>query len=283
MESKSLTSFVRNVRLCNSMQFEDAFEFFKVELVYFDLGLQNRDATDDRVTWDAALAVLKHNRLHLPCDWPFGGRARRNLLGGTVFREPIVCQTVPCLVPNWTQPIVIGRHAEGDQYTAADLDIPAASKVELVYAPKEGGPEHRTELFSFPERGVALGMYNTDSSIRNFAHCCFAYALQKRWPLFLSTKNTILKNYDGRFKDIFHEVYESEYRKDFEDAGLRFEHRLIDDMVAQALKSSGGFVWACKNYDGDVQSDVVAQAYGSLGLMTSVLVCPDGRTIEAEA
>ncbi|KAK7869865.1 hypothetical protein R5R35_006672 [Gryllus longicercus] len=273
--------------------------YVKVEILYYDLGLPHRDATDDQVTVDAAHAILKHNvgikcatitpdeqrveEFKLKKMWLSPNGTIRNILGGTVFREPIICQTIPRLVPGWTRPIVIGRHAHGDQYKAKDLVIPGAGTVELVYTPKNGGKEQRTEVFAFPDRGVVMGMYNTDQSIRDFAHSSFQFALQKKWPLYLSTKNTILKQYDGRFKDIFQEIYEKQYRKDFEAAGVWYEHRLIDDMVAQALKSSGGFVWACKNYDGDVQSDVVAQGYGSLGLMTSVLVCPDGKTIEAEA
>lgn len=207
----------------------------------------------------------------------------RNILGGTVFREPIICQKVPRLVPGWTRPIVIGRHAHGDQYKATDMVIPGNGKLELIYTP-EGGQEQRTTVFDFKNGGgCAMAMYNTDESITAFAHTCFQYAIMKKWPLYMSTKNTILKRYDGRFKDIFEEVYQQGYKAKFDELKIWYEHRLIDDMVAQALKSDGGFVWACKNYDGDVQSDVVAQGYGSLGLMTSVLVCPDGKTVESEA
>ena len=207
----------------------------------------------------------------------------RNILGGTVFREPILCQNIPKIVPGWTQAIIIGRHAHGDQYKATDFVVPGNGSVELVYTP-EGGAAQTMKVFDFKKGGgVTMAMYNTDESIRDFAHSSFQVALGKKWPLYMSTKNTILKRYDGRFKDIFEEIYQSTYKKDFDAAGIWYEHRLIDDMVAQGLKSSGGFVWACKNYDGDVQSDVVAQGYGSLGLMTSVLMCPDGKTIESEA
>ncbi|VVC97178.1 unnamed protein product [Leptidea sinapis] len=231
------------------------FPYVKLECLYYDLGLPHRDATDDQVTIDAAHAILKHNM------WLSPNGTIRNILGGTVFREPILCKSIPRVVPGWTHGIVIGRHAHGDQYKAQDFIISKPGK----------------------SPGVAMGMYNTDESIRAFAHSSFQVALQKKWPLYLSTKNTILKFYDGRFKDIFQEIYDGEYKKQFEDAKIWYEHRLIDDMVAQCVKSSGGFVWACKNYDGDVQSDVVAQGYGSLGMMTSVLMCPDGRTVESEA
>ncbi|CAH8470131.1 unnamed protein product [Schistosoma turkestanicum] len=207
----------------------------------------------------------------------------RNILGGTVFREPILCPNVPRLVPGWTKPIVIGRHAHGDQYKAVDMVIKEQGVLELVFTPKSSGLEKRMKLFEFNGGGIGLGMYNTDESIYGFARSCFEYALNKKWPLYLSTKNTILKQYDGRFKDIFQEVFNQDYQKKFEQNKIWYEHRLIDDMVAQALKSNGGFVWACKNYDGDVQSDIIAQGYGSLGLMTSVLMCPDGKTMEAEA
>ncbi|KAH9596942.1 NAD-dependent isocitrate dehydrogenase [Schistosoma haematobium] len=207
----------------------------------------------------------------------------RNILGGTVFREPILCANVPRLVPGWTKPIVIGRHAHGDQYKATDMVIKEQGVLELVFTPKSSGLEKRVKVFDFNGGGIGLSMYNTDESIYGFARSCFEYALNKNWPLYLSTKNTILKQYDGRFKDIFQEVYSQDYQKKFENNKIWYEHRLIDDMVAQTLKSDGGFVWACKNYDGDVQSDVIAQGYGSLGLMTSVLMCPDGKTIESEA
>jgi isocitrate dehydrogenase len=206
----------------------------------------------------------------------------RNILGGTVFREPILCQNIPRLVPGWTQPITIGRHAFGDQYRAKDYVAKGSGKFEILYT-HEDGTEDRIEVFNFKDGGVLMGMYNTDESITGFAHSCMQYALKKKWPLYMSTKNTILKKYDGRFKDIFEDIFQANYKGEFDAAGIWYEHRLIDDMVAQALKSSGEFVWACKNYDGDVQSDIVAQGYGSLGLMTSVLMCPDGKTIEAEA
>lgn len=271
----------------------------KLESLYFDLGLPYRDQTNDQVTIDAANAILKHNvgikcatitpdearvkEFKLKKMWLSPNGTIRNILGGTVFREPIICKTIPRLVPGWTKPIVIGRHAHGDQYKATDLVCSKPGKVEIVYTPEGGKPEH-VEVFTFKNTGgVVMAMYNTDESIKGFAHSCFQYAIQKKWPLYLSTKNTILKRYDGRFKDIFQEIYDASYKKQFDDLKIWYEHRLIDDMVAQALKSSGEFVWACKNYDGDVQSDVVAQGYGSLGLMSSVLVCPDGKTIESEA
>lgn len=275
------------------------FPYLKLECLYFDLGLPHRDNTNDQVTIDSAVAIKKHNvgikcatitpdearveEFKLKKMWLSPNGTIRNILGGTVFREPIICKTIPRLVPGWTKPITIGRHAHGDQYKATDIVIPNNGKVELVYTPENGQPQH-VEVFNFKNGGgVTMAMYNTDESIKGFAHSCFQYALQKQWPLYLSTKNTILKRYDGRFKDIFQEIYEKEYQKQFENKKIWYEHRLIDDMVAQALKSNGEFVWACKNYDGDVQSDVVAQGYGSLGLMTSVLICPDGKTIEAEA
>jgi len=276
------------------------FPYLKVEALYYDLGLPYRDQTDDQVTYDAAHAILKHNvgikcatitpdeqrveEFKLKKMWPSPNGTIRNILGGTVFREPILCNNIPRLVPGWTQPIVIGRHAFGDQYKATDIVIEKPGKVELIFAPSDGSPPRKFEVFNFvDEGGVAMGMYNTDSSIKAFAHSSFQIAIQKKWPLYMSTKNTILKRYDGRFKDIFQDIYEKDYKSQFDALGIWYEHRLIDDMVAQALKSNGGFVWACKNYDGDVQSDIVAQGYGSLGLMTSVLICPDGKTIESEA
>lgn len=276
------------------------FPYLEVNCLYFDLGLPHRDKTDDQVTYDAAQAIKKHNvgikcatitpdearvqEFQLKKMWPSPNGTIRNILGGTVFREPIICQTIPRLVQGWTNPIVIGRHAHGDQYKCTDKVIPRKGKVELVFSPADGSNPERVEIYNFKEGGgVVMGMYNTDESIRGFAHSCFQYAILKKWPLYLSTKNTILKQYDGRFKDIFQEIFESEYKTKFDAKKIWYEHRLIDDMVAQALKSSGAFVWACKNYDGDVQSDIVAQGYGSLGLMTSVLVCPDGKTVEAEA
>jgi isocitrate dehydrogenase len=275
------------------------FPYVDVEALYYDLGLPHRDATNDQVTIDSAHAILKHSvgikcatitpdeqrveEFKLKKMWLSPNGTIRNILGGTVFREPIICKTIPRLVPGWTQSIVIGRHAHGDQYKATDYVATEPGKLEMIFTPKNG-KEVRMEVFDFKKGGgVGMAMYNTDESITGFAHSCFQFTLKKKWPLYLSTKNTILKKYDGRFKDIFQEIYESTYRKDFEAAGVWYEHRLIDDMVAQALKSNGGFVWACKNYDGDVQSDIVAQGYGSLGLMSSVLMCPDGKTLEAEA
>uniref|UniRef100_R4WRJ5 Isocitrate dehydrogenase [NADP] n=1 Tax=Riptortus pedestris TaxID=329032 RepID=R4WRJ5_RIPPE len=272
--------------------------YLKIDIKYYDLGLPHRDATDDQVTIDAAHAIKKYNvgikcatitpdearveEFNLKKMWLSPNGTIRNILGGTVFREPIICKNIPRIVPGWTQPICIGRHAHGDQYKATDLVVPGRGTVELVFT-SESGEKQSFTVFNFKSPGVTLAMYNTDESIESFAHSSFQVALQKKWPLYLSTKNTILKRYDGRFKDIFQEIYEKHYKADFEKAKIWYEHRLIDDMVAQALKSSGGFVWSCKNYDGDVQSDIVAQGYGSLGLMTSVLMCPDGKTIEAEA
>ncbi|CAH1995828.1 unnamed protein product [Acanthoscelides obtectus] len=274
------------------------FPYVKVECLYFDLGLPYRDQTDDQVTIDAAHAILKHNvgikcatitpdeqrveEFKLKKMWLSPNGTIRNILGGTVFREPILCSNIPKLVPGWTQPIVIGRHAHGDQYKAKDFVVTKPGKVEMIYTADDGEVQ-KVELFKYKSPGVAMGMYNTDESISAFAHSSFQVALQKGWPLYLSTKNTILKKYDGRFKDIFQEIYDKEYKSQFEAKKIWYEHRLIDDQVAQALKSSGGFVWACKNYDGDVQSDIVAQGYGSLGMMKSVLMCPDGKTIESEA
>ncbi|GIY19824.1 isocitrate dehydrogenase, mitochondrial [Caerostris extrusa] len=250
-----------------------------------------------RVIWEKIKEKLIFPYLKLEClyydlveefklkkMWPSPNGTVRNILGGTVFREPIICKSIPRLVPGWTKAIVIGRHAHGDQYKCTDMVIGKPGRVEFVYTPHDGSEPRKVEVFNFQETGgVIMGMYNTDESIKGFARSCFEYAVMKKWPLYLSTKNTILKSYDGRFKDIFQEIYDRDYKSKFESLGIWYEHRLIDDMVAQALKSSGGFVWACKNYDGDVQSDVVAQGYGSLGLMTSVLVCPDGKTIESEA
>lgn len=274
--------------------------YLDIDIKYFDLGLPNRDATNDQVTIDAAHAIRQYNvgikcatitpdearvkEFNLKKMWLSPNGTIRNILGGTVFREPITCKNVPRLVPGWTQSIVIGRHAHGDQYKAVDFVAEGAGKFEVIFTPADGSGEKRMPVFDFKEGGgVGMAMYNTTESITGFAHSCFQYALNKGWPLYMSTKNTILKRYDGRFKDIFEEVYQKDYKALYEKKKIWYEHRLIDDMVAQALKSSGGFVWACKNYDGDVQSDVVAQGFGSLGLMTSVLMCPDGKTIEAEA
>ena len=272
--------------------------YVDVDLKYFDLGIQNRDATNDRVTVEAAEAVKKYH-VGIKCAtitpdearvkefglkemWKSPNGTIRNILDGTVFREPIICRNIPRLVPNWTRPICIGRHAFGDQYRAVDFVTKGRGKLTITFTPENGEPQTR-EVYQYTGDGVALAMYNTDESIRGFANACFRQALMKKWPLYFSTKNTILKKYDGRFKDIFAEIYESSYRKKFEEAGITYEHRLIDDMVASVLKWEGGVVWACKNYDGDVQSDTVAQGFGSLGLMTSTLLTPDGGTMEAEA
>ena len=273
--------------------------YLDVELRYFDLGVEHRDATDDQVTIDAANAIKEHGvgvkcatitpdearvqEFGLKKMWRSPNGTIRNILGGTIFREPIVCANVPRLVPGWTQPIIIGRHAFGDQYRATDFRVPGKGKLTITFQPEGGGAPISHEVFDFPDGGVALAMYNLDGSIRDFARASMNYALMRGCPLYLSTKNTILKAYDGRFKDLFQEVYDAEFKDQFQSKGLTYEHRLIDDMVAAALKWSGGFVWACKNYDGDVQSDTVAQGFGSLGLMTSVLMTPDGNTVEAEA
>lgn len=274
--------------------------FVDLDLKYFDLGILNRDATNDSVTVESAKATLKYNvavkcatitpdegrvkEFGLKAMWKSPNGTIRNILNGTVFREPIICKNVPRLIPGWTKPICIGRHAYGDQYRATDTVIKGPGKLKLVFVPERGGEPIEQEVFKFEGAGgVGLAMYNTDESISAFAQSSMSMACQKKWPLYLSTKNTILKKYDGRFKDIFQEVYEKDWKSKFEAAGIWYEHRLIDDMVAYALKSEGGYVWACKNYDGDVQSDFLAQGFGSLGLMTSVLMCPDGKTIEAEA
>ncbi|QHC25840.1 NADP-dependent isocitrate dehydrogenase [Streptomyces sp. GS7] len=273
--------------------------YLDIELAYFDLGIEHRDATSDQVTVDAAHAIKEHGvgvkcatitpdearveEFHLKAMYRSPNGTIRNILGGVIFREPIIMENVPRLVPGWTEPIVVGRHAFGDQYRATDLKIPGAGTLTLAFTPKDGSEPIELEVHEFPGPGVALAMYNHDDSIRDFARASFRYGLDRGYPVYMSTKNTILKKYDGRFKDLFQEVFDSEFRTEFEAKGLTYEHRLIDDMVAMVLKSSGGYVWACKNYDGDVQSDVVAQGFGSLGLMTSVLMSPDGRTIEAEA
>jgi isocitrate dehydrogenase len=273
--------------------------YLDVDLKYYDLGIENRDVTDDQVTLDAARAI-KHYGVGVKCAtitpdearvkefglkkmWRSPNGTIRNELDGTVFREPIICRNVPRLVPGWTHPIVIGRHAFGDQYRATEIAIPGAGTLTLKFTPADGGAAIEREVFVFENPGVALSMYNLDESIRGFARACLNYGLHRKWPVYLSTKNTILKTYDGRFMQIFAQVYEAEFKAGFEEAGISYEHRLIDDMVAACLKWSGKYVWACKNYDGDVQSDTVAQGYGSLGLMTSVLMTPDGKTIEAEA
>ncbi|MBA4012055.1 MULTISPECIES: NADP-dependent isocitrate dehydrogenase [unclassified Phenylobacterium] len=274
------------------------FPHLDIDLDYYDLGIEHRDATDDKVTVDAAEAIKRHGvgvkcatitpdearveEFGLKKMWKSPNGTIRNILGGVVFREPIICKNVPRLIPGWTQPIIVGRHAFGDQYKATDFRVPGKGRLTIKWEGENGDTiEH--EVFEFPGGGVAMGMYNLDDSIREFAHACLNYGLQRKYPVYLSTKNTILKAYDGRFKDIFAEVYEAEYAAKFKEAGIVYEHRLIDDMVASALKWSGGFVWACKNYDGDVQSDQVAQGFGSLGLMTSVLITPDGKIMESEA
>ena len=274
------------------------FPFLDLPLAYFDLGMENRDATDDRVTVEAAEAIKLHGvgvkcatitpdearvaEFGLKKMWKSPNGTIRNILGGVVFREPIICRNVPRLVPGWTQPIVVGRHAFADQYKATDFLVPGPGRLTMKFEGADGQViEH--EVFQYPGSGIALGMYNLDDSIREFASACFSFAYERGFPLYLSTKNTILKAYDGRFKDTFAEVYAADWETKFKEKGLVYEHRLIDDLVASALKWSGGFVWACKNYDGDVQSDMVAQGFGSLGLMTSVLTTPDGRVLEAEA
>jgi isocitrate dehydrogenase len=273
--------------------------YLDIDLRYYDLSIENRDATDDKVTVDAAMAIKEHG-VGVKCATITPDEARvkefslkemyrspngtvRNILGGVIFREPIVIANIPRLVPGWTKPIVIGRHAFGDQYRATDLVVEGEGKLTLTFTPKSGADPIELDVYDFPGGGVAMAMYNLDSSIRDFARASMRYGLDRGYPVYLSTKNTILKRYDGRFKDIFEEVYEQEFKADFERAGIIYEHRLIDDMVAAALKWEGGYVWACKNYDGDVQSDTVAQGFGSLGLMTSVLMTADGKTVEAEA
>jgi isocitrate dehydrogenase len=274
------------------------FPFLDIELDYYDLGMEHRDATDDKVTIDAAEAIKRHGvgvkcatitpdearveEFKLKKMWKSPNGTIRNILGGVVFREPIICKNVPRLVPGWTQPIIIGRHAYGDQYRATDFLVPGPGTMTITWV-GDNGEKIEKEVFRYPSAGVAMAMYNLEDSIRDFAHASFAYALARKYPLYLSTKNTILKAYDGRFKDIFQEIFDTTYAEKFKAEGLIYEHRLIDDMVASAMKWSGGYVWACKNYDGDVQSDTVAQGFGSLGLMTSVLMTPDGRTVEAEA
>ena len=273
--------------------------YLDIDLKYYDLSVQKRDKTDDQITIDSANAIREFGvgvkcatitpdeerveEFDLKKMWKSPNGTIRNILGGTVFRQPIICQNVPRLVPGWTQPIVIGRHAFGDQYRATDFVVPGKGKLTVRFEPEDGSAPIEHEVFNFPGGGVAMSMYNLDDSIRDFARACMNYGLDLGWPVYLSTKNTIMKAYDGRFKDLFEEVFETEFAAKFKDAGVTYEHRLIDDMVACAMKWNGGFVWACKNYDGDVQSDTVAQGFGSLGLMTSVLMTPDGKTVEAEA
>lgn len=273
--------------------------YLDIDLKYYDLGIESRDSTDDQITVDAAHAIKKYGvgvkcatitpdearveEFGLKHMWKSPNGTIRNILGGTVFREPIVINNIPRLVPGWKEPICIGRHAFGDQYKATDFTVKGKGKLTITFTPDDKSESISHEVYHFEDDGVAMAMYNTDKSIRGFARACMNQAVIKKWPLYLSTKNTILKRYDGRFKDIFQEIYEQEYKDRFRELGITYEHRLIDDMVAAALKWEGGFVWACKNYDGDVQSDIVAQGFGSLGLMTSVLITPDGRTMEAEA
>jgi isocitrate dehydrogenase len=283
-------------------------EFIKSKLIlpyldlgieYYDLGMKSRDNTDDQITIDSANAIKKIGvgikcatitpdearveEFDLKKMWRSPNGTIRNIIGGTVFREPIICKNIPKLVPSWTDPVVIGRHAFGDQYRATDFKVPGKGKMEVKWTSEDGKEEIKYEVFNFTGPGVALSMYNLDKSIEDFARSCFSYGLMKKWPVYMSTKNTILKKYDGRFKDIFQEIFEKEYKKDFDENNLIYEHRLIDDMVACAMKWSGKYIWACKNYDGDVQSDTMAQGYGSLGLMTSTLLTPDGKVMEAEA
>ena len=273
--------------------------YLDVNLEYYDLGIEKRDETDDQITIDAAKAIQKHGvgikcatitpdearveEFGLKKMWKSPNGTIRNILGGVIFREPIIISNVPRLVPHWTQPIVIGRHAFGDQYRATDFKVPGAGKLTMTFVPEDGSAPIEHTVFDFPGSGVALSMYNLDESIRDFARASLNYGIKRKYPVYLSTKNTILKAYDGRFKDIFEEIYQAEFKADFEKLGIWYEHRLIDDMVAMSLRMPGGYVWACKNYDGDVQSDTVAQGYGSLGLMTSVLMTPDGKVVESEA
>ena len=273
--------------------------YLDIKLIYFDLGMESRDETDDKITVQSANAIREHGvgvkcatitpdearvkEFGLKRMWKSPNGTIRNILGGVVFREPIVIKSVPRLVPGWTDPIVIGRHAFGDQYRATDFLVPGPGKLMMKWVSQDGGETIEHEVFDYPSAGVAMGMYNLDDSIRDFAKACLNYGLNRKWPVYLSTKNTILKAYDGRFKDLFEEVYVNDFKAAYRKAGIVYEHRLIDDLVASALKWSGTFVWACKNYDGDVQSDMVAQGFGSLGLMTSILMTPDGKTVEAEA
>ncbi len=275
------------------------FPYLDLKIEYYDLGMKSRDETGDQITIDCANAIKK-NGVGIKCATitPDEGRVKefnlkkmwrspngtiRNILGGTVFREPIMCKNIPKLVPSWTNPICIGRHAFGDQYRATDFKVPGKGKLEMKWTSEDGKEKKEFEVFNFPGPGVALSMYNLDQSIKDFARACMNYGLNRKWPVYLSTKNTILKKYDGRFKDLFQEVYEKEFKQKFEERKITYEHRLIDDMVACAMKWNGNYIWACKNYDGDVQSDTVAQGFGSLGLMSSVLMTPDGKTLEAEA
>ena len=274
-------------------------QYLDLGIEYYDLGMKNRDATNDQITIDCAKAIKKNGvgikcatitpdearvkEFNLKKMWRSPNGTIRNILGGTVFREPILCKNIPKLVPSWTNPICIGRHAFGDQYRATDFKVPGKGKLEIKWTSEDGSEKKEFEVFNFPGPGVALSMYNLDQSIKDFARACMNYGINRKWPVYLSTKNTILKNYDGRFKDLFQEVYDKEFKEKFKEREITYEHRLIDDMVACAMKWNGNYIWACKNYDGDVQSDTVAQGFGSLGLMSSVLMTPDGKTIEAEA
>ena len=273
--------------------------YLELGIEYYDLGMKNRDETNDKVTIDCANAIKKNGvgikcatitpdelrvkEFNLKKMWRSPNGTIRNIIGGTVFREPIICSNIPKLVPSWTDPLIIGRHAFGDQYRATDFLVPGKGKLEVKWTSEDGKDEKKYEVFNFPGPGIALSMYNLDKSIGDFARSCFNYGLIKKWPVYLSTKNTILKKYDGRFKDLFQEIFETEFKEKFKERNITYEHRLIDDMVACAMKWNGNYIWACKNYDGDVQSDTVAQGFGSLGLMSSVLMTPDGKTIEAEA
>ena len=273
--------------------------YLDLDIKYYDLGMKSRDDTDDQITIDSANAIKEHNvgikcatitpdearveEFKLKKMWRSPNGTIRNILGGTVFREPIICKNIPKLVPTWTDPLIIGRHAFGDQYRATDFKVPGKGKMEIKWTAEDGSDEIKYEVFNFPGPGIALSMYNLDKSIEDFARSCFNYGIIKKWPVYLSTKNTILKVYDGRFKDIFQDIFDKEFKSNFDKLNITYEHRLIDDMVACAMKWSGKYIWACKNYDGDVQSDTMAQGYGSLGLMTSVLLTPDGKVMEAEA
>ena len=273
--------------------------YLDLDIKYYDLGMKSRDDTDDQITIDSAKAIKEHNvgikcatitpdearveEFKLKKMWRSPNGTIRNILGGTVFREPIICKNIPKLVPTWTDPLIIGRHAFGDQYRATDFKVPGKGKMEVKWTSEDGSDEIKYEVFNFPGPGIALSMYNLDKSIEDFARSCFNYGIIKKWPVYLSTKNTILKIYDGKFKDIFQDIFDKEFKSDFDKLNITYEHRLIDDMVACAMKWSGKYIWACKNYDGDVQSDTMAQGYGSLGLMTSTLLTPDGKVMEAEA
>ncbi len=299
MKSRDATDDQITIDCANAIKKKLILQYLDLGIEYYDLGMKSRDATNDQITIDCANAIKK-NGVGIKCAtitpdearvkefslkkmWRSPNGTIRNILGGTVFREPIICKNIPKLVPSWTNPICIGRHAFGDQYRATDFKVPGKGKLEIKWTSEDGNEKKEFEVFNFPGPGVALSMYNLDQSIKDFARSCMNYGLNRKWPVYLSTKNTILKKYDGRFKDLFQEVYEKEFKEKFKEKKLTYEHRLIDDMVACAMKWNGNYIWACKNYDGDVQSDTVAQGFGSLGLMTSVLMSPDGKIIEAEA